>query len=230
MQSEEILQALSEAAKKSDFPALNNLYFYLAGVRMAVFRSPSEWLITFQESAVSVKHDMECVNTVSAYGNRVSSPGTQYGFTPRDTPCRVPVSPSGLRAASLNPLDFTLEFPGQLVRRFTPLRKDYEFAHVDLADASPNSAKILRYVLSIARNDVFLSNSEILTITGRSMSDVVPFLVLDEWEHPDVAEDELPSDVSCFRSLAEALASGHPERYHCEVESINSHWWLWKQP
>ena len=49
---------------------------------------------------------------------------------------------------------------------------------------------------------------------------------LEEWRHPDLSGEELPSDSIFFRSLAEALAEGDASRIDAS-ETPNGHWKHW---
>jgi len=51
-------------------------------------------------------------------------------------------------------------------------------------------------------------------------------LVLDEWHHPDVVNDQGPSELESFQQLAEILSTGHVSRYR-PTASPNTHWKNW---
>jgi len=57
--------------------------------------------------------------------------------------------------------------------------------------------------------------------------DVPEFLVLDEWNHPNVVEDtERPSGSQTFQQLAHALVTGDASDYSPSLPP-NTHWSLW---
>ncbi|MGG7566158.1 DUF7003 family protein [Rhodovulum sp. DZ06] len=58
--------------------------------------------------------------------------------------------------------------------------------------------------------------------------DMELFLRLDAWRHPDMAEDELPSERPGFRQMAEALAAGDPSLYRAPGPP-NTHWLNWPE-
>jgi hypothetical protein len=54
------------------------------------------------------------------------------------------------------------------------------------------------------------------------------FLQLNEWEHPDLNNRQLPSETETFPMLAEALAAGDPSLYRPTVPP-NTHWRHWPE-
>jgi hypothetical protein len=49
---------------------------------------------------------------------------------------------------------------------------------------------------------------------------------LDEWNHPDLANSELPSQSETFQQLAQVLATGDTSKYW-PSKAPNSHWKNW---
>jgi len=58
------------------------------------------------------------------------------------------------------------------------------------------------------------------------MPDLPAILQLDEWRHPDLADDERPSHTETFRQLAAVLCTGDPAHY-APTEPPNTHWRHW---
>jgi hypothetical protein len=56
--------------------------------------------------------------------------------------------------------------------------------------------------------------------------DLPAILQLDEWRHPDLAEDELPSQTETFQQLVAVLYTSDPARYAPTVPP-NTHWRYW---
>ena len=217
---EEILSQMDAGAAGYNFPMLNNAYLRGAGIRLDAFSNPSEWLVVFQELAVSEKHGL--VNAVSAYGNRLAKPGLQE-FVPLTGP-----PPDEGEGPGLDPWDFTLSIRGR-ARRFTPGAADYEAAGVDPeADNVPTSAKILRLLAAQMPDELYLSDDELLEVCGRAGAGLKKFLRLEDWHHPDIADDEMPSASPCLRSLAHALALNDAGLYECPEADFNTHWSRWE--
>jgi hypothetical protein len=49
---------------------------------------------------------------------------------------------------------------------------------------------------------------------------------LDEWFHPDIANDEKPSENETFQFIANVLESGSSDCYQ-PTKSPNNHWSNW---
>lgn len=223
----EILDQLDNYAREYNFPILNNVSFHNADVRLKVFRSSSEWLIIFEEIALFQEYTF--IDSVSAYGNKIEKPGLQIGID-----------------------DFILEAPGHLIwdnagkflldkwsfeilingqhRRFEPSSEDYANAKIDVKSKTPEPAKILRLLTFLMPNNLFMTDNRILDICGRTNCKLERFLLLDDWYHPNIADDELPSQSICLQNLAIAISRNDPNLYSCPPEMLNTHWsnWEWE--
>lgn len=220
---DEILRQLDGAAQEYDFPMLDNAYLRNAGIRLTVFRSSQEWLLVFQELAVSNRHGF--VNVVSAYGNRIAQPGTQEAVT-------LAAEGEGRMWTEdgrflLDPSNYKIMLrSGE--RHFRPSIEDYRRAGIELGANMPDAARVLRLLAAEAPEELYLADDELLKTCGREDAGLSRFLQLDGWRHPDLANDEMPSDNECFRSLARALSGGNPDLYACPKISWNTHWSNWE--
>jgi hypothetical protein len=211
----ECLKQLDRHAKAYDFPVLNNVYFHNADVRLNVFRNDSEWLIVFQEIALSQKHGF--VDSVSAYGNKLQKTGTLLGVRITQTDKYTNVSNAGSFSLVINGKD----------HHFAPSEEDYRKAQVGPDAVMPEGAKLLRLLAFLMPDELFLNDGRLLEICGRKSAALEKFMQLDDWQHPDVAIDELPSQSPCLRSLAKALAIGDVNLYECPAKIWNTHWSNW---
>lgn len=71
----------------------------------------------------------------------------------------------------------------------------------------------------------------LLLATKEELRQRLPFdlplmICLDEWHHPDLAEDELPSGNQTFQMIADVLVSGDPTLYQ-PTQPPNTHWSNW---
>jgi hypothetical protein len=219
----EILEQLDEYAAAYDFPMPDNAYFYNADLRLKVFRSAQEWLIIFEEIALSNQRSF--VNSVFAYGNRVAQPGTQRIV---DVVTGGPDGElwDGAGRFLLDRWQFTVTAGGQ-PRSFSPSARDYEEAGVD-PHSGAAALDILRLLAYRIPDELFLPDRELLRMCDRADAGLERFLQLADWHHPDLADDELPGQLSCFRHLARATARGDVGLYVCPPESWNTHWSNWE--
>ena len=215
----DILAKLDEAAADYSFPVLNNVEIDLAAIWMTAFRNSDEWLIVFQQIAFAAGfHGF--ADAISAYGNSLKVQGVQRAI--------APVSFAGKGDSSkLNIHDFAVRVHKSRARHFNPSVADYRSAHVDVDDESRAETKILRYLASRIGDDLHVSDDVLLRTCKRNSARLKKFMELDKWHHPDVADDERPSNTACFKSLARALARGDASLYKCNPASFNTGWWQW---
>jgi hypothetical protein len=220
---DEILDQLDAAAAEYNFPMLDNAYLRNAGIRLTVFRSPQEWLLVFEELAVSQPHGF--VDVVSAYGNRVTEPGTQEAVTLAEEEEGQVWDEN--HTFLLDPSDFTVMLrSGE--HRFQPSAEDYRRVGVEPGADMPDAVRVLRLLAATMPEELYRSDDELLAICGRGDAGLNRFLQLDGWHHPDLANDEMPSDNECFRSLARALSVGDSHLYVCPQDIWNTHWSNWE--
>lgn len=221
----EILSQMDREAADYKFPMLNNAYLRGADIRLIAFSSTFEWLIIFQQ--IGVMEECDFVNVVSAYGNRLEKPGTQKVV-------RLVDSPPGGRIRderghlNLNMWDFTIAIKNDIMH-LTPNKEDYTASKVEVDGDAPPSAMILRLLSVLIPEKLFLSDEELLKICRREEADLKKFLQLEDWCHPDVADDERPSQSPCLRSLALAIAMNDVNLYRCPISSFNTHWIRWEE-
>jgi hypothetical protein len=60
----------------------------------------------------------------------------------------------------------------------------------------------------------------------RIPSDIPKIIELDNWFHPDIANDELPSENETFIQIAKVLETGNAE-YYKPTHMPNTNWANW---
>ncbi len=222
-----ILSQLDNCAGIYDFPMLNNMYFYKANLRMKVFRNSQEWLIFIAELAFSIKERL-FVNLIYSYGNKVEKPGLIWPYEIIAPVLSEPFFNDDGSTFLLDIKNFEVMINNQ-VRNFHFNDSDYINARIDPNDIDmPNEAKIIRILSHHLSDELFYNNQQLLEVAKKSNNHLELFLELNDWQHPDLAEDELPSDIPCFQKLAESIVVGNPKLYHCPEEMYNTHWSNWE--
>lgn len=211
----EILAQLDAAAEEDDFPMLNNAYVRPAATRLTAFSGRDEWLVVFQVLGDSEQHGP--ADLINVFGNRVPSP-------PAVQMRRL----LELDEAGIDPLNFSASLGGPR-QRFTLTRDNYAGAGIDIDNAAPPALKILRYLATVRPEDLFVPSAELPALVDRKNADLGLLLEVDAWRHPDLGEDERPSDSPCLRALAEALATGNASAYRCDPATFNTHWSHWER-
>ena len=84
-------------------------------------------------------------------------------------------------------------------------------------------SELARYLAATARNDVLARPDERRANVPPALTEV---LVLDEWHHPDVCAEQLPSASTTFPQLARVLATGDVTHYR-PTPDPNTHWRFW---
>jgi hypothetical protein len=224
----EILHQLDEYAGKYNFPMLDNLYIHNADIRLTVFRSNLEWLMIFQEIAYSERHGF--VNDISAYGNKISNAGIQRGLTLASTVFGDSIF-DDLGKCALDRYRIELKIRGNVLK-LSPSKEDYERAGIHAESSTGSSIseciQILRLLTFLRPEEFFISDKELLDLCGRTDDGLEKFIQLEDWYHPDISSDELPSQSQCFQSLARAIARNDKKLYRCPPELWNTHWTNWE--
>lgn len=110
--------------------------------------------------------------------------------------------------------------------RRVPLPKHSDYAHRGIElEESPNVQvfELCRYLADVAREQVLATPEERRVSVLAEMEQV---LQLDEWNHPNLVEDDRPSGSETFQQLAEVLVSGDVTRFQPTLPA-NTHWSNW---
>lgn len=221
-----ILTTLDDGANHYEFPMLDNIYFYYGAAKMSAFRSAEEWLIVFQEISFSIR-DGKFVNVITAFGNKIGKNGIisiEKIITESSEDQMFDDEGNFL----LNPIHFKVKIKG-IEREFNLSAEDYTNIGIALNDKQmPNEAKIIRFLISAIPDELYFTTNELLKICGREHCNLEEFITLDDWSHPDLINDEKPSEIPCFQSFAEALEKNDRTLYQCPKEDYNTHWSNWE--
>jgi hypothetical protein len=106
-----------------------------------------------------------------------------------------------------------------------PAPEGYIGVGIDLEEERPAVFELCRYLAARHREAVLASEPERRISILPEMSQI---LQLEEWRHPDVVADELPSQCETFQQLAEVLVTGDLSLYRPSGEP-NTHWKHWPE-
>ena len=104
-----------------------------------------------------------------------------------------------------------------------PSVDEYRTAGVEIQRECPAIFELCRWLAHHHRDLVLATPSERRASVPPELTEI---LVLEEWHHPDVCSQELPSETQTFRELADVLATGDITRYQ-SAEPHNTHWKHW---
>ena len=234
---EEILHILDTCAESYSFPMLDHGYVYLAASRLSLFRDEHDWALVFEIFGFSPRGgvpDLHIQTFASRLHNRDRA--DQYS-TPEAHALYLARNPHN-EYRSIYPiegdwideeegeyvdLDAThLSLRGRLIA--LPPREEYAQRGILLDDSERVQLfEVCRWLAAVEPEGVLATPEE------RRVS-VPPELTLlrtlDAWHHPDLAEDERPSDNETFRQIAWVLSTGELHRYR-PTQQPNNHWCHW---
>jgi hypothetical protein len=85
--------------------------------------------------------------------------------------------------------------------------------------------EFLRGLLPECRELLLATKDE---LEQRLTAQIPLILQLDEWHHPDLGNNELPSESATFRMIAEVLVTGDRSLYQPQ-KPPNTHWSNWPE-
>lgn len=229
MDTENVLRRLDKHALEFNFPVFNNAYVEYAAARLTAFRGSGQWLIAFEVLGFSTREGT-FVNDLYGYGsclekegiiaaNSVLSPTQAYPlFDPETTAC----------IASWSAWEVQLD--GQTIS-FSPSRAEYRDAKIEVpVEPGPGSLKeiqLLRFALAkLGARKLFMRDQEILSHFPNCPATLPVLIQTIEWQHPDVAGREKPSENVSIRSLLDAIKTGDPARF--QRGHPNTGWQYWQ--
>lgn len=212
----DILELLDRSCETYAFPMLNHVYYYYSKARLDSFlATDARWLIVFQVLEYCRKTG-EFGNFLYAYGSLIPNliSTDQYLVYASDLD-------SG---SSFNRYEVTLSVSAE--------HRPVYFTEGDYAELGiPFTNSVQRDVARIlgckCGDILFLSTNQLLDFFSLSTSSTQSFLSLVDWYHPDIADDELPSQSSSMNQLASALSSNDVSLYKLQG-SGNTHWSNWQ--
>jgi len=230
-----ILQVLDECCRKSNFPVLDDDYRYLAANRLSLHRSGDDWALVIEIFGYSPRSGLGL--EVYTFGSRLHNRngpeayGTAEGhqayldYNPHNESRCFYLVEEGSWEDDEDP--GAVAPWGTVVLRETPVKlpsvAQYRAAGIELWYDQPWIFELYRYLAFHFREQVLATNVERRVSVPPELTEI---LVLEDWHHPDVAEDELPSQTETFRELARVLASGDISQYRA-ADPHNTHWRNW---
>ena len=84
--------------------------------------------------------------------------------------------------------------------------------------------ELCRFIAETVERDRFFAPPDIRR--HHVPPELTQILQLEEWNHPDLCNDQLPSESETFQMLAEVLVTGDTTRYRPTL-APNTHWSNW---
>jgi hypothetical protein len=236
--AEDILAILDDGARGFVFPMLDNGYYYLAASRLNLYRSPDDWALVFEIFGFSPRAfepDLQVVTFGSTLvrgdlGARFPDAEAREAYLRQHPHDEIgfhhPIGGEVWIGEEEDVAEGTaeIEVRGETV----PLPADEAYRRAGIERERPDRTFIFELCRALAceRREAVLATEE--ERRANLPAGVERLLVLDDWHHPDLAAEVLPSETATFRELAAVLAAGDPDLYRASEEP-NTHWSNWPE-
>jgi hypothetical protein len=223
-----VLQDLDNHASEFDFPMLDNTYVEFAKARLSLFAGPESWVIAFEIIGYSI-NEGSFVNDLYAFGNCLSREGVLTSFPVAAGVADCPFVDPATEAWIADWKDWSISCRDRRFH-FQPTYDEYVRLGISVdSEGGPGSLRpkdILRFFTGTKGcGDLFLAKQELLEEL-HGCQNVNLLLQTEEWQHPDIASGELPSESISIRSLADAVALSSADMFM--PGRINTDWRLWE--
>ncbi|NML22118.1 hypothetical protein HHL16_14640 [Pseudoflavitalea sp. G-6-1-2] len=227
--AKDILEQLDQSAANFEFPMLDNAYVYPVTNRLSAYRDESRWMIIIETVGFNYRGGGHngINNCLYVYGNELTyKPGLNnnnfLNFTADST--------SG-PTFDTNAEEFLNPYVNSMLLRDREISisSDPQF-YAAQGIRSEGAGRVtiwelLRGLEPEHRNDFFATSTE---LKERVPQDLPLFLRLEEWHHPDLANEERPGKNETFVMLADALETGDLSIFKPKT-SPNTHWSNWPE-
>ena len=222
----QILSQLDACAADFTFPMLDNGYVYLVDVRLSAYRTEQYWALVIEVLGSDFRSG-GVFNCLYRFGNCLP-----------ETPvlandCILAVMNDPANDALLDEED---HWDIRQEKGFVRIREEvvaYDVTpevlkHIgigkDEMDGGSVSITELARTLVPEHHALLLATEE--ELSQRVQLDVPLILRLDEWNHPDLVEGNMPSNSEAFQMIADVLVFGDPALYKPTLPP-NTHWRNW---
>ncbi len=222
--ADEILSQLDACAAEMRFPMLDNGYVYLGDVRLSGYADDRHWALLIEVLGFNPRAD-GIRNAIYRYGNCLVG---EVGLANEDFITSLEEDPDYPAFDE----EFGVLDGAEMVRvrgQAVPIPwGPAVLAAKGITLAEPPRLRVeelMRALLPEYRSQLLATEEEL----RRRMPADLPLLIrLDEWHHPDLVNEERPSDSPSFQSLAEVLVMGDPNGYRPHPNP-NTHWKNWPE-
>lgn len=238
MTKEQILEILDQNAEDYSFPMLDNGYYYLASCNLTVYAKDDRWAIVIDLFGFSPRAG-EPDLIVDTFSNALKNRKTESDFVDKkayekyltENPCNCELFHYPI--AGNEWIDFE---EGESVKKegvctfrdkkiSLPPIDEYKKHGIELEEERPQVFEFCRYLSEAHRELVDATEKEKRESIDDDLEKV---LELKEWFHPDLVNDELPSQNETFIKIAEALEANNWDTFKL-IKTPNSHWSNWPE-
>ena len=239
---EKILAVLDKCSDRSDFPMLDNGYMYLAATRLSLYRSDNDWALVVEVFGL-FNRSGEPVTSIYTFASSLQNRSQPEQFCDRrayeNYLANSPYSESSFiypleikddENQWMNPIKFeyVLESGTYFLRGKhykLPSKQEYQTLNIELEDYQVKVFEFCRYLAVTKRDQVLATEEE---KRHHILPEMQQIFQLEEWHHPDVAIEELPSESETFQQLVKVLFTGNTD-YYQPTQPPNTDWRNWPE-
>lgn len=220
MVSKKVLELLDYYVDEYDFPVLDNMNFDYSQGRITVFKEENKWLIVF-EIIGSRGEDIE--KSIYIYGDLVKKNGLILGIDDFIKPLNSSEWFDKNRKLVVNPYFINVSIKNKKIG-LKLTSEDYK--KMGINPKKFNLTKLIRTLSFFYKDDLWTPLHELLQDIGIRET-LIPFYQTTEWKHPDITEDEKPSDTDFFSNLANGIERNDVNQI--KTKNTNTNWknWTW---
>jgi hypothetical protein len=227
--ADEILAQLDACSAEFTFPMLDNGYIYHVDQRLTVYRNETAWLMMIEILGVNSRtasYDsfQNCLHVFGSPLQRPPGTANEDFLQPVDGCPDSPLFDDEYEWMAREDANCVLIRGHRIELDLSPAAlANKGITLIDLPRIDP--VAILRSLVPEHRTLLLGTAAE---LAARNPQELPPLLQLDEWNHPDVGSQELPSESQTFRMLADAIVTGDKSRYAPTLPP-NTHWKNWPE-
>jgi hypothetical protein len=222
-----VLSDLDKHASEFNFPMLDNAYVAFAAGRLSVFVNEDHWALAFEVLGYSINR-AAFVDDLYAFGDCLPREGVLTSFSVLTEASQAPLIDPATEAWIADWSDWSISSSSDTFR-FRPSRSEYSSAGIHLeGESGPGSLPqkdVLRFFIAEKMTpSLFLSESELIG----ELNGCPPMRLLlqtESWQHPDVANGEMPSESGSFQSLMKVIAEKSASLF--VPGNVNTSWPVW---
>jgi hypothetical protein len=229
MNTTQVLKDLDKHALEFNFPVLDNAYIEFAAVRLSAFQGDKDWLIAFEVLGFSTR-ETEFVDDLYAFGPCVEKEGIVAEEIPISASPKQPLSDAVTNECIADWSHWSIRV-GNEEMSFSPSREEYAEAGIvinrDPGRGSLSEIELLRFLVHRLGKERFFMSDENLLSRFPVCKNLRKFVQTTQWEHPDIGNEEKPSNNISISSLVDALSKKNPLLFKQGLS--NTHWTYWRQ-
>ena len=226
---EDVLKVLDDTAKAKLFPVLDNFNNYMASVRLTIYCSPNYWMFIFEIVGYGAPEN-EFVDHIYMIGNCLENHAkiSEEIFVVETESDSIWDREKGEWLADWKKWQIVVR--GK-VYKFQPTLEEYEKAGIKITNkkgglGSLRQDKLIRFLVFKLKDKLFCTDKELKKLLPQKS--LTKFIRIEEWCHPDIRKNELPSQVLFFQKLAESLVIGVKAIPSDTLKNPNTHWSNWR--